>query len=115
MTFRPAFPADAAAILSLDSIDRVEVWQHVKDGQVFVAEEDHRVIGAVAVIPSGGVSYLASMSVAHDKRGAGIGRKLVRYVEDCVGTPLMAISRDEAQGFWSRCGFSPVARVMEKA
>jgi putative acetyltransferase len=50
-------------------------------GQVYVATDGERVLGATALIRFGdGIYELSKMAVAPETRGQGVGRKLILYV-----------------------------------
>lgn len=100
LTMRPmATDADAEAFRTLNE-EWISKWFRIeaKDaatlgdpqgkiiepgGQVYVASDGDRVLGAAALIRFGeGIYELSKMAVAPETRGQGVGRRLLAYVLD---------------------------------
>ena len=83
----------------------------------YVALIDHpagrRVVGCallIPVLPEPGVGKLMQMAVNHQRRGEGIGRKLIATIESeafgRLGLPqIMCHAREDATGFYKRLGW----------
>jgi ribosomal protein S18 acetylase RimI-like enzyme len=140
-------PDDKAAILQLTieafepvSIDRnIEKrfglvgehdWRWRKSRQVnreleenpqgcFVAEDDGQVVGYITTLADieAGMGWIANLAVAHDHRGAGIGRSLIlqalRYFKQLGLTHARIETLEQnpiGQRLYPQCGFVEVAR-----
>ena len=103
------FPPEDNHYLSVDALLRPEI-------SFFVAEEDDRILGTIALARKDGYGEVKSMFVAPAARGRGVARALLAHLEDvarAMGLPLLrletgnllaaAIALYEAQGF-RRCG-----------
>ncbi|MCE7987677.1 MAG: GNAT family N-acetyltransferase [Caldilinea sp. CFX5] len=110
MFIRPATEADRTAILGLmrpGDFNRV----NLQPVCFLVAEEAGRVIGIGQVKRHrDGTPELASLVVAADRRGEGIGQALVRALVAQHGGPLYLFCLAELEGFYARLGFRRVER-----
>ena len=78
-----------------------------------VAERDGLPLGAIGLEVRGTSALLRSAVVAPAERSAGIGAALVDAVLDLArdeGVAMLYLLTTSAQGYWTRCGFSPVSR-----
>ncbi|TCC47004.1 GNAT family N-acetyltransferase [Kribbella pittospori] len=65
-----------------DSEQQINTYLNL--GTVLVAEDDGEIIGHLQLIPDNDTAELKSMAVAESRRGAGVGRALVRAaLEHC--------------------------------
>ena len=81
-----------------------------------VALDGSRVVGfARALCDEVSNGYISMVAVAEDKRGAGIGRELVRHlIKDDTGITWILRAGHGSDGFWERVGFKASAVAMEK-
>lgn len=128
---RAAEPGDAPRVAALlaelgypdndaDGVRRrLAAWADEPAGTVFVAEDDGRVVGAIAVaaIPylerEGRWGRIVALVVAAECRGTGVGRRLVATAEDtarelgCVAMEVTSsLQRDGSHGFYRRLGYA---------
>lgn len=97
-----------------------EVWDkenRLKDGfEVFLAEDDGRLVGYMMFKVEGDSGYIDDVVVAKEERGKGIGKALVAYVEGIAkskGCSFMKTDTTEnangvawkSYGFWTRMGY----------
>ncbi|MEM9082233.1 MAG: GNAT family N-acetyltransferase [Planctomycetota bacterium] len=79
------------------------------------------VVGCVSVmIEEPGIGRVLQMATHDDFRGMGIGKQLLDTVEDWargIGAcdALMCHARDEAAGFYKRCGWRKEGHLFEEA
>lgn len=110
MFIRPAMEADRTAILSLmrsGDFNRI----NLRPACFLVAEEAGRVIGIGQVKRHrDGTPELASLVVAADRRGEGIGQALVRALVISHQGPLYLFCLAELESFYAQLGFQRVAR-----
>jgi ribosomal protein S18 acetylase RimI-like enzyme len=59
-----------------------EVAGRFAEGPIWVATQDHRVLGTVSVVPQGRDLYIRSMAVHPTARGQGIASRLLLAIED---------------------------------
>lgn len=81
-----------------------------------VALDGPRVVGfARALCDEVSNGYISMVAVATDKRGAGIGRELVRHlIKADTGITWILRAGHGSEGFWERVGFQTSAVAMEK-
>lgn len=68
-----------------------QVGARFREGPVWLAEQDGRVLGTVSAVPRAGELYIRSMAVNPEAQGRGIGGELLRAVEG------FALSRSHAR------------------
>jgi len=81
--------------------------------QLFVAEEDNKVIGTVTVEYDYDNALLRSLSVSEERRNSGIGAMLVDFIEDYVrkqGVQNVYILTTTAENFFTKNGYQKVER-----
>jgi amino-acid N-acetyltransferase len=81
--------------------------------QLFVIEEDNKVVGTVAVEYDYNDALLRSLSVSEEKRNSGIGKELVDFAEDYVqkqGVQNIYLLTTTAAGFFSKRGYKIIDR-----
>lgn len=125
MKFRSITPEDYESVREFLSDAG---WQHrVTDPEGFkkmlehtnrtvVAVDGSRIVGfARALCDEVSNGYISMVAVAVDKRGQGIGRKLVRELikEDTGITWILRAGRGSS-GFWERVGFQSSETAMER-
>jgi N-acetylglutamate synthase-like GNAT family acetyltransferase len=77
-----------------------------------VADADGRVVGTGQVKLHGdGVRELASIAVAPDRQGAGIGGAIVTTIISLTPTPLYLYCADHNERYYLSFGFRPLARA----
>lgn len=107
---RPARPADREAVVALLRAEKLEA-AFVPD-EFLVAEVDGRIVACGRLKPlSDGSNEIASVAVARDLRGEGLGATLVRRLLARARGPVHALAL--APGFFARLGFSAVERAPE--
>jgi predicted N-acetyltransferase YhbS len=103
-------------------------WQHrVGDPEQFskmiektdrtvVAWDEQRVVGFGRALCDGvSNGYISMVAVAHDRRGEGIGRKLVEcLIDDDVNLTWVLRAGRGSEGFWKRMGFTGSSIAMER-
>ncbi len=89
----------------------------MKDGfEVFVAEDEGRLVGYMMFKAEGDSGYIDDVVVARQEQGKGIGRALVAYVKSTAkskGCSFMKTDTTEnvagiawrSCGFWTRMGY----------
>jgi N-acetylglutamate synthase-like GNAT family acetyltransferase len=125
MEFKAARPEDYEAIRQFLA---EAGWQHrVSDPERFrkmveqtsrtiVAWDNARVVGfARALCDEVSNGYISMVAVAADRRGHGIGRKLIESLigDDSSITWLLRAGHDST-GFWEKMGFKASEVAMEK-
>lgn len=103
-------------------------WEHrVSDPELFrrmientdrtvVAWDEQCVVGFGRALCDGvSNGYISMVAVAVDRRGEGIGRKLVEFLidDDPSITWVLRAGRD-SEGFWTRIGFTESSIAMER-
>jgi ribosomal protein S18 acetylase RimI-like enzyme len=81
-----------------------------------LALDGSRVVGfARALCDEVSNGYISMVAVAADKRGAGIGRELVRHlIKDDPGITWVLRAGRGSSGFWERVGFQASELAMER-
>ena len=80
----PASPLQFDQALDLLVRNNLPVADLSSGSQLFVAEENNQVLGTIAIEYDYRDALLRSLSVAAEKRGAGLGARLVQFIEDYV-------------------------------
>ncbi|WP_458207221.1 GNAT family N-acetyltransferase [Haladaptatus sp. NG-SE-30] len=109
MNVRPADPDDHLSIMRiLDAAmletDASDVRERVEAGDVLVAEEDGRILGAAVMQPRESGGYIDSIAVLRARRGQGIGSELVETARERYGT-LSAEFDPSVRSFYESLGF----------
>lgn len=81
--------------------------------QLFVVEQNDRVLATVAVEYDYHVALLRSVSVSEEKRNSGIGKQLVDFIEDYVkkqGVEAVFLLTTTAANFFLKRGYSIIDR-----
>lgn len=87
-----------------------------KTGRAVVACVDSRVVGfARALCDEASNGYISMVAVAADRRGQGIGRKLIEHLigDDRNITWILRAGRG-SEAFWEKMGFKSSTVAMEK-
>jgi GNAT superfamily N-acetyltransferase len=125
MLIRPAGPEDYEAVRQFLSDEgwrrRVadpERFREMMDAtpRAVVALEDARVVGFARALCDGvSNGYISMVAVARDRRGRGIGRRLVEQLIGCYPylTWVLRAGRD-SRAFWEKLGFKVSEIAMEK-
>ena len=89
-----------------------------KTDRAIVVSEQGRVIGFGRALCDGvSNGYISMLAVAHDRRGRGIGREIVRWLTEIdVDGNLTWVLRAgrESSGFWAKMGFNHSQIAMER-
>lgn len=109
---RPATPADQPAITALVRAANINPlnlgWPRFR-----VAVDAGRVVGVAQIKVHGdGSRELASLAVAPNRQGEGIGSALVEHwlTQPDGRPPLYLMCRDRLEGYYNRFGFQRLAR-----
>jgi arsenate reductase len=111
---RDATPADLSAVAALlreanlpdDDLDAPGL-------HLYVAGEDERVVGAIALERAGDGALLRSAVVEAGERNRGLGRKLVEHAERAAlraGLRRLVLLTDSAADWFAARGYQPLAR-----
>jgi amino-acid N-acetyltransferase len=113
-TIAPAAPADRAAIRTLIEASGLPLeGLDASLGVAVVARDGDQVVGAAALELYGGDALLRSVAVAADRRGHGVGERLIEAVLVLGaghGVRRFYLLTETAEGFFSRLGFRRVGR-----
>jgi N-acetylglutamate synthase-like GNAT family acetyltransferase len=109
ISITPATAADQGAISELIRDVRLNPrdldWR-----RFFVADAEGTLVGCAQVrVHSGGTRELASVAVTADRRGSGIGGRLVEAILAQEPGVVYLITRRETEGYFERFGFSRIA------
>ena len=109
LEFEPLYTPEAFAI-TVSSADQIRL--RMDEGPIWVAVEGGEVLGTVSVVPKGDALYIRGMAVAPAARGSGVGRELMKRVEEYAArrgferlylstTPFL----NDAIRLYEKCGF----------
>lgn len=86
-----------------------------KTDRTVVAWDDQQVVGFGRALCDGvSNGYISMVAVAVDRRGQGIGRKLVEFlIDDDTNLTWVLRAGRGSQGFWKRMGFTQSSIAME--
>lgn len=87
------------------AIDHDTVATAIDRGDVLVATDDGRVVGAVVMSSGENGAHVEAIAVRRERRDRGIGRQLVAAASD-RNDRLTADFRREIEPFWESLGFS---------
>lgn len=111
MEVRPASSQELSAIMTVLDAGLLEtavadVRSAIEAGDVFVAAEEGRVLGALVVDPDGATlgARIEAIAVRRGRRGQGIGRSLVRAVAG-RHRRLVAEFDGRVRPFWTSLDF----------
>jgi GNAT superfamily N-acetyltransferase len=115
-TMRPMTPADAAAAadaLVADDFGDRRTWLDFASAhpacRAVLAESDGRIVGTAVGTANGPGGWLATIWVAPDQRGRGLGRALTqRIIDDLAATgcrTFVLVSTDAGRRLYERMGF----------
>lgn len=74
-------PLYTAAAFAATALRPAAIGARMREGPLWVATRDGRVIGTVAAVPRGGACYIRGMAVSPESRARGVGWKLLETVE----------------------------------
>lgn len=125
MEFRQITPSDYEAVRKFLAengwakrvADRQKFCKMMENAnRTVVAFESEKVIGfARALCDDVSNGYIGTVLVAHDKRGLGIGREMVkRLMGDDENITWVLRAGHQSKEFWERIGFSISTIAMEK-
>lgn len=125
MEFRPITPADYEPVRQFlvemgwqSRIGDPELFRKLieKSGRTVVALEDAGVVGfARAICDDVSNGYISMVAVAAERRGQGIGRKLIEYlIHDNPNITWVLRARPGSEGFWEKLGFIGSHTAMER-
>ena len=103
---RPATADDLVAVMRLFDAavleaDAGEVAERIGDETVLVADADGRTVGALALDGS----HVDAVAVQKERRGRGIGSRLVTAAADAVDGALTADFDEDVRPFYDALGF----------
>ncbi|MFH5799473.1 GNAT family N-acetyltransferase [Haladaptatus sp. CMAA 1911] len=109
MTVRPATPTDRLTVLRIVNgamleIDADEVEDRIETGDVLVAEEDGRLLGAAVLDGEKQPTHIDAIAVLGARRGQGIGSELVAAAVEREGV-LTADFAPRVRPFYESLGF----------
>jgi ribosomal protein S18 acetylase RimI-like enzyme len=79
LEYESAYTAEAfAATISTPE----KIRERMNEGPIWVALQDETIVGTVSVVRKGEALYIRGMAVDPIARGGGIGRELLRHVEE---------------------------------
>jgi amino-acid N-acetyltransferase len=113
MNIVPASQNSFSAAIDLLKRNNLPTEDITQGTQLFVVEEDNKVIATVAVEYDYNEALLRSLSVSEEKRNSGIGAELVSFIEDYVrkqGVQNIFLLTTTAADFFSRRGYKIIAR-----
>ena len=109
LEFEPLYTPEAFAT-TIYSPDQIRL--RLSEGPIWVVAQDGMVIGTVSVTPRGDALYIRGMAVDPAARGGGIGRELMKRVEEYAtesGFRRMCLSTTPFLGgairLYESCGF----------
>jgi GNAT superfamily N-acetyltransferase len=126
MEFKPAQPKDYEAIRQFlagvgwqERVSDPERFRELMErtGRAVVAWDDSRVIGfARALCDEVSNGYISMVAVAADRRGLGVGRKLIEELigEDDRRITWVLRAGSGSRGFWEKMGFKVSEVAMER-
>ena len=79
LEFEPLYTPEAFAT-TISSPDQIRL--RLNEGPIWVAIQDDMVVGTVSGAPKGDAIYIRGMGVDPAKRGSGVGRELMKRVEE---------------------------------
>ena len=86
-----------------------------KTDRTAVAWDDQRIVGFGRALCDGvSNGYISMVAVAADRRGQGIGRKLVESLIDEVNLTWVLRADRGSRGFWEKMGFTASSIAMER-
>ncbi len=125
MEFRSVTPAEYESVRQF----LAEVgWQHrvsnpeqfrrmmEKTDRTIVAWDDSRIVGFARALCDGvSNGYISMVAVAADRRGKGIGRKLLEaLIKDDLNITWVLRAGRGSEGFWRKIGFKGSEIAMER-
>jgi len=79
------------------------------DDDIFYAEENGEKLGVVRISNEYGFTVLRGMQVLELFRGQGIGKKLLKYLQNSIGLePVYCIPNDHLVNFYGEIGFAVI-------
>jgi GNAT superfamily N-acetyltransferase len=78
LEFRSAYTEEAFAATAIDT---GQVIRRMREGPIWVAERDHRVVGTVSACREHDTAYIRGMAVCPTVRGSGAGVRLLEEAE----------------------------------
>lgn len=109
LTLRPAGASDEGEVKRLVRQARLNPFGLDWRRFTLLENQQGRVVGCVQVKPhGGGAQELASLVIAPDWRGQGLGSNLVRHVQAEAGPPLWLMCAPNLKSYYRQFGFRPV-------
>lgn len=107
---RPAHPDELPAVMNvLDGayldVDAGVVRERIANGEVLVADEEGRILGAIVIEPQPTGAFVEAVAVRRRRRGDGLGTALVLAAGDRFGR-LRAEFDADVRPFYERLGFA---------
>ncbi len=125
MEFRPITPEDYDPVRQFlaemgwqSRVSDPELFRRLieKSDRTVVALDDASVVGfARALCDDVSNGYISMVAVVPDRRGQGIGRKLIEYlIHDNPNITWVLRARPGSEGFWEKLGFIGSDMAMER-
>ena len=125
MEFRPITPEDYDTVRQFlaemgwqSRVSDPELFRRLieKSDRTVVALDDASVVGfARALCDDVSNGYISMVAVVPDRRGQGIGRKLIEYlIHDNPNITWVLRARPGSEGFWEKLGFIGSDMAMER-
>jgi predicted GNAT family N-acyltransferase len=84
-----------------------------------LALEGERAVGCGRMLAHGDHVKIGRMAVLAERRGAGVGRRVLQFLVECArqrgNRRAMLDAQLHAEGFYLKLGFTPVGEVFEEA
>ena len=117
MMVRLATAADRLSVMRIVNgamleVDAEEVERGIDSGDVLVAVEEDRVLGAAVLEPGADGTYIDAIAVRRARRGQGIGGELVAFAAERCGT-LTADCDPNVRPFYESLGFDIEERMTD--
>ena len=113
MTIVPASQNSFSAAIELLKKNNLPTEDLNPGTQLFVVEEGNELVGTIAVEYDFNDALLRSLSVAEQKRNAGVGTLLVDFAEGYLktqGVKTVYLLTTTAEGFFARGGYEIIDR-----
>lgn len=122
ITIRPMGPADVGRVAALEAASQPRPWTEgvfrdelAAANRVYLVAEDEDVVGFGGVMVVGEEAHVTNLLVAEDRRGHGLGRRLmVELIESAIEVGARHLTLEvrkenaAARALYARLGLAPV-------